>query len=97
MADTFRLPYAVAPGETLAEALRERGIEPEEFATRIGCSWPSFVAILRGEAAITSDVASRLEAVLAIPAGFWLTREEQYRDALASGAPPMEEMPLARA
>jgi HTH-type transcriptional regulator/antitoxin HigA len=82
----FEPDYAVPPGETIAEALRERGVAPQDFAGSVGCSPAAFEDVIRGDARIDPDLANALERALGIPAAFWLTRERQFRDALARGA-----------
>jgi hypothetical protein len=39
--------------------------------------------LINGKAAITEDAAFKLERVTGMPAGFWLSREVQYREAIA--------------
>ena len=72
-----------APGETLLETLEDLGMSQAELARRIGRPKKTVNEIVQGKAAITAETALQLERALGIPAKFWLTREAQYREALA--------------
>lgn len=78
------------PGETLQEALEERGMKQVELAQRIGMSRKHIKQIMDGEAPITPETALKLERALGIPARFWNNREQQYRDFLARKAEEQE-------
>ena len=73
--------YVSHPGETLSDVLEERGMSQVELARRMGRPSKTVSEIVRGKAAITSDIAQQLERVLGIPARFWNNRERQYLDA----------------
>jgi addiction module HigA family antidote len=72
-----------APGETLLETLEDLGMSQAELARRIDRPKKTVNEIVQGKAAITAETALQLERALGIPAKFWLTREAQYREALA--------------
>jgi len=72
-----------APGETLEELLEERGMSQAELADRTGRPKKTINEIIRGKAAITAETALQLEKVLGVPATFWITREQNYRESLA--------------
>ncbi|MGB3295098.1 MAG: HigA family addiction module antitoxin [Phormidesmis sp.] len=74
--------YVSTPGETLLEALEERGMSSAELAERTGRPNTTIDKIIKGKAALTSETALQLERVLGIPAQFWNNREQQYREAL---------------
>jgi len=77
-------PDAVsAPGETLEEVLEERGMSQAELAERTGRPKKTINEIVKGKAAITPETALQFERVLGIPAGFWIAREQNYRESLA--------------
>ncbi len=77
------LPDSVSPpGETLEEALDDRGMTHVAFAQRIGIPREHLNQILDGMAPITPATALQFERVLGIPARFWNNREQQYRDFL---------------
>ncbi len=75
--------YAIAPGETLQEALEALGMPQAELAERTGLTPKTINLIVKGTAPITPATALQLERVLGVPAGFWNSREVQYREALA--------------
>mgnify|MGYP000846051527 CR=1 FL=1 len=66
------------PGEILAEKLEEMGMGPKEFAVRTGKPEKTIIAILKGESAITPDMAVLFENVLRIPAHFWLNSQRHF-------------------
>lgn len=72
-----------APGETLLEVLDVRGMSQAGLAERTGRPTKTINEIIKGKAAITPETALQLELVLGIPAGFWIAREQQYRESLA--------------
>lgn len=71
------------PGETLLEVLTMRGMSQAQLAERTGRPSKTINEIIKGKAAITPETALQLELVLGIPAAFWNSREQQYREALA--------------
>jgi HTH-type transcriptional regulator/antitoxin HigA len=79
----FAPNYASPPGDTLLEALEERGMSQSELAERTGRPRKTINEIVRGRAEITPETALQLEYVLGIPAHFWNNRERRYREALA--------------
>jgi addiction module HigA family antidote len=72
-----------APGETLEEVLESRGMSQAELADRTGRPKKTINEIIKGKAAITPETAIQLERVFGITASFWITREQNYREALA--------------
>jgi HTH-type transcriptional regulator / antitoxin HigA len=80
---TFTPDYVSPPGETLEDVLEDRGMSQAELAERTGLSRKTVNEIIKGKASITSETALHLERVLGVPAGFWNSREHQYREALA--------------
>ncbi len=56
-----------SPGDTLKELLAEFGITQEELARSINIPGDAVRDIIKGDAAITSDVAHGLEQVLTDP------------------------------
>jgi addiction module HigA family antidote len=79
----FRPNWISPPGDTVADLLDEQGWSQAEFAERVGYTTKHVNQLIRGKAAITEDTAVRLERVLGGSAQFWLSREAQYREALA--------------
>lgn len=71
------------PGDTIEDALEERGWTQADLAERMGVS-PKFVnQLVRGKVALTPATAVMLASVLDAPVEFWLRREANYRAALA--------------
>ena len=79
----FLPDYASPPGETLLETLEERGMSQVELAERMGRPKKTINEIIKGKAALTPETALQLEKVLGIPARFWNSREQQYRETVA--------------
>lgn len=75
--------YVSPPGETLAETLTTIGMSQVELAGRTGRAKKTINEIIKGKAPITPNIALELESVLGVPAGFWNSRESQYREYLA--------------
>ncbi|WP_417359807.1 ImmA/IrrE family metallo-endopeptidase [Galbibacter sp.] len=66
------------PGEILSEALEEREIGAKEFAVRTGKPEKTITAVLKGESAITPDMAVLFEQVLKVPAHFWTEAQRNF-------------------
>jgi HTH-type transcriptional regulator / antitoxin HigA len=75
--------WASAPGDTIADILRERDLSEVEFARRIGHTPDDVKALLQGRATITIAIARRLERVLGASVEFWISRDFQYRQDVA--------------
>jgi Plasmid maintenance system antidote protein len=73
---------AVAPGETIREQLKYRGMSQKEFAIRMNLSEKHVSHLINGKVELTFDVALRLEDVLGAPASFWSGLEMRYRERL---------------
>lgn len=71
------------PGETLAEKLVEMEMGPKEFAVRTGKPEKTIHAVLKGESAITPDMAVQFESVTKIPAHFWMNKQRSFDEYLA--------------
>lgn len=67
------------PGETLLEILKDRGMSRAELAERTCLTKKTINEIIRGGAALTPEIAIKLERVLGTPASFWNNREQNYR------------------
>lgn len=71
------------PGLTLDEKLQEMDMGPKEFALRTGKPEKTIIAILKGESAITPDMAVLFESVTKIPAHFWMNYQRGYDEHIA--------------
>ncbi len=77
-------PQSVShPGETLEEKMMEMGMGPKEFAVRTGKPEKTIIAVLKGESAITPDMAIQFESVTKIPAHFWMNNQRSYDEYIA--------------
>ena len=71
------------PGDTISDLLEEKGWTQAELCLRLDYTTKHVSLLINGKAPITEDTALRLERVLGGDMAFWLTREAQYREALA--------------
>lgn len=78
----FSPTWAVPPGHTISDLLATKRMRPDQVAESLGLSVADFDDLLTGKFAVTAPVATKLETVLGASAGFWLRREEQYREQL---------------
>lgn len=76
-------PIVFHPGETLAEKLEEMSMGPKEFAIRTGKPEKTIIAVIKGDSAITPDMAVQFESVTKIPAHFWMNSQRSYDEFLA--------------
>lgn len=74
----FYTDIAFHPGETLAEKLAELNMGPKEFAIRTGKPEKTIIAVIKGESAITPEMAVLFESVLKIPAHFWIKKQYSF-------------------
>lgn len=99
MAEKYKAVIAVPPGETLAEMLADRKMMQKQLAARMGLSIKHINEIVQGKSPITIDTALKLEAVLGVPASFWMNLETNYQETnarLAAEETIMAEIPLAK-
>jgi addiction module HigA family antidote len=77
MLPTHRAP--VHPGEMLLEEfLKPLGLSQNEFARRLGISFPRLNEIIREKRGVTVDTALRLARVLGTSEGFWLNMQQDW-------------------
>lgn len=70
------------PGNTIEETLYEKGIDLPLFILKMGLPMQQINDLLEGKLPINTDIANKLEAVLNVPANYWLNREMIYREKL---------------
>lgn len=75
----FRPDWRVPPGEIISEALIERNMSRKQLGREASLEMTYVRGLMSGEAAITPDIADRLEKVLGVSAAFWLKAEAHYR------------------
>ena len=80
----FAPMWAVPPGRTIIDLMQSRGIPSTRMARSLDMSEDEFDSFLHGKCALTVTIAKRLESELGGSAAFWLSREEQYREQLAT-------------
>jgi plasmid maintenance system antidote protein VapI len=97
--DTFSPNWASAPGETIADILRERNLSIDEFADRVGQSREQVNDLLRGRLPITLGLARQLEKVIGGSVEFWMARDFQYHERISDPAEAtnswVRELPVA--
>ena len=71
----FSPNWVSAPGDTIADILKERDLSVAEFCEQVGYSPNDTVDVLEGRAAISIELAERLEEVLGASAAFWMRRD----------------------
>jgi Zn-dependent peptidase ImmA (M78 family)/plasmid maintenance system antidote protein VapI len=76
--DNFQPNWASAPGDTIADILRERNISEDEFAHSIEYTNEEVKNLLEGRTTITLATARHLEEVLGASVEFWMARDFQY-------------------
>jgi len=76
--------YRSSPHETILEAMEARNQTKEDILLQMApiLSCDQTEALLRGELAITEEIALKLEHIFGVPATFWNKREKNYRDSL---------------
>lgn len=79
----FRPDWVSAPGDTIADILRERSLSDDEFARLIGETPEGTRNLLQGRSTITLEIARRLEYCLGASVEFWMSRDFQYRQDIA--------------
>ena len=102
--NTFNPDWASPPGDSVLDAIEERGWTQADLAQRLGYSTKHVNQLIKAKVPLSDEAAIRLERVLGNPAKFWLTREAQYREQLAKLAaaetmlewhPWLEKLPLS--
>jgi HTH-type transcriptional regulator/antitoxin HigA len=74
----FEPRWASAPGETILQALYERGQSVDDLAEWLGLSDPQTRRLLTGAARIDNQIARALALHLGGSEGFWIARESRY-------------------
>ena len=94
----FQPDWLSAPGDTIAEALRERDLSNQDFAHALSLSNEEFENLVAGRQTITIGLARRLSTVIGASVEFWMSRDFQYRqDAKrleGTGAGWLKQLPI---
>ena len=80
----FAPDWVSPPGDTILDLLEERGWTQQHLADRLGYSLKHVNQLIKAKVPLTEDAAIRLQNVLGASVGFWLTREAQYRERVAT-------------
>ncbi len=78
MVDAFAIP----PGATIQEYIEYTHCPLEDFANRLGLHRLSLNRLIRGEQALTTETAQKLELITGVGFSFWVNLEANYRRAL---------------
>ena len=79
----FEPDWVSPPGDTILDLLEEKDWTQTELATRTGFTRKHVNELVSGKATLLPETALKLESTVGGSAQFWLTREAQYREALA--------------
>jgi len=77
----FKPDWASPPGTTIQSILLNRNITDEKFAKEMNLNVDD---LIEGRTRITLAIARRLNLVLGASVEFWLARDLQYRESLAT-------------
>jgi HTH-type transcriptional regulator/antitoxin HigA len=95
----FQPDWLSAPGDTIRDMLVEHGVSSTMFAELMDCTPQDASDLLEGRAAITIDVARKLQRTLGGSVQFWMSRDFQYREDAArldaAGREWTRELPLS--
>ena len=75
----FQPDWVSAPGDTIADILRERSISVESFAESMRLSLDETNNLLQGHLPIQTRMARQLSRILGASMNFWMARDRQYR------------------
>ena len=78
------LDWLVHPGESIAEAIEDRGLTQKELALRTGFTEKHISTVINGIKSISAKLALGLEKALDIPATFWKNLQANYELELES-------------
>jgi len=70
---------AIPPGWTIQEQAEDRGISRKDLADQMSMAEGDIVRLIRGDIALSEDIAMRLETIFGICARYWLDLEALYR------------------
>lgn len=79
----FTPRWASPPGDTIADALAEKGLGPTDLGLLLGLSEISTTSLFTGSMPLTIKISEDLATHIGGTAEFWMTRDCQYRDDIA--------------
>lgn len=74
----FKPDYAVKPGETITECLKERGQTIKDLADAARETLDYLTDVIEARKPITEELAEKLQKFFGVPAGFWIRRQDSY-------------------
>lgn len=80
--DAIRFKIETCPGSTILEVMQDREMRQRELAKKSGIDARHLRRLICGEGKLTLSDASGLEKAFGIPATFWATLEQLYRNRL---------------
>lgn len=78
----FSPDYIILPGDSILEMLEVHSMTQKELATRMELTPKTVGEIIKGTSPITQKHARSLELIIGMNAGFWLSLQRNYEDAL---------------
>ena len=72
------LDLLIPPGETIEDILKDRNMTATELAVSTGFPQAYIHRVIRGEQAITNELAERLAVALDVPSSFWMNLQMNY-------------------
>ena len=87
----FQPDWFSRPGDTLADMMRDRDLDPDALAGRLGCDRTTVRGLLTGALAINVPMAEALSVAVGGTPGFWRRRQEGFEISLsrvAASIPP---------
>lgn len=78
----YQPDYAVPPGLTLKDTLEALSMDQVDLARRIDITEKHISQIVHGKAAISPEIALKLELATGVPGRLWMNLESNYRLAL---------------
>jgi HTH-type transcriptional regulator/antitoxin HigA len=80
MSDIDFIPrWASPPGDTIKDALEEKGFDRRSLADALGLSDEDLRFLLKGSIPLTIKLAERLSSAIGGSVEFWMTRDGQYQ------------------
>lgn len=80
---TFTPDYAVPPGATLLDHIKERKLDVPTFCRQYKLDTGLIQQVITGKAVVTEEIAADLALATGSSKDFWIRRENHYRQQLA--------------
>lgn len=76
--DAFAPDWVSPPGDSILDAIEERGWTQSQLATRLGYSEKFVSQLVNGKVSLSLEAAEKLEKVIGGSLEFWMAREANY-------------------